>query len=108
MPCQKREPRNTAPTTTTISATREKPVLNLRCRRAFFARTLSTRLIPRRGCPTASGSVRWRPHSLGIGRSAVLRHGVATLVEPRLQDADGGGLVDHRLLSFRADAGLTQ
>src|SRR5882757_9784580 len=108
MPCQKREPTNTAPITNTISAMRAKVVLNLRLRRTSFARTLSARLIPRRGCPTASGSVRWRPHSLGIGRSTVLCDGVATLVEPRLQDANGGRLVDHRLLSFRAHSGLAQ
>ena len=66
------------------------------------------RLIRRRGGPTATGSARSRPQSSGIPDLSVRGQRRAPLVQPILQNADRGGLVDHRSLSLGADAGLPQ
>src|ERR1700758_1567766 len=53
--------------------------------------------------PTATGAVRSRPQS-----SATANLTVSALVEPTLQDRHSRGLIDHRALGLRPDAGITQ
>ena len=106
--CHSFDPRNTTPMTTTISMPSVNPLTSLRLRRPRASRIRSARVLRRRGGPTATGSARSRPQSSDIPDLSVRGQRRAPLVQPVLQDADCGGLVDHRSLPLGADSSLSQ
>src|SRR5215218_8131634 len=103
--CHSREPRKTAPTTMTTNTQSVAPRTKRRLRRRRASRMRSARLNRRRGGPTAMGCGRSRSQPSGI---ADLVECCSSLIQPALQYADGGGLVDHRLLSPCSDTGFPQ
>src|SRR5689334_18326359 len=106
--CHIFEPRNTAPTRTTISRASANPLVKRRLRLPRASRIRSDRLIRRRGGPTATGSARSRPpHGLSVIPDLSVRgQSRAPLVQPILQNPYRRSLIDHRSLFLGADTGV--